>query len=311
MFLNLKSRGKFVARKKWGLVMRKLGWPIRIFVAAVILHGLPGAIADDVPPPSAGLVLKFPTTPSDKRSPYFSDVGIVKELLVKPGDVVKAGQIVASQDSDLEQLEYESMKIQAESTAKIEYAKADRDSKKLVRDRLQAAFDSGGAANGTELEEAKLALSQAEIQIKAAQEEHNKNLADLAKQARKLEKMRLLSPIDGIVEKINVFAGEMADPGKQDGVLTIVCNRPLWADIHVPTAEAASLKVGDNLPVAYENEPNNWFSGRIILFSPEADAASNTQTVRLELTNEEQKPAGLWLNIRLSGPGAGTEAKAR
>ena len=42
MFLNLKSRGKFVARKKWGLVMRKLGWPIRIFVAAVILHGLPG-----------------------------------------------------------------------------------------------------------------------------------------------------------------------------------------------------------------------------------------------------------------------------
>jgi RND family efflux transporter MFP subunit len=287
-----------------------LNWTSRIFVAAALLCGLPLALADDAAHSTADLVLKFPTTPSDKRSPYFSDVGIVKEMLVKPGDVVKAGQIVASQDSDLEDLEYQSMKIAAESTAKIEYAMADRDSKKLVRDRLQAAFDAGGAANGTELEEAKLALAQAEIQIKAAQEEHKKNLADLAKQARKLEKMKLLSPIDGLVEKINVFPGEMADPGKQDGVLTIVCNKPLWVDVHVPTAQAATLKIGDELPVAYENEPDKWFSGRIILFSPEADAASNTQTVRLELANQEQKPAGLWLNIRLSGQGAATEAKA-
>lgn len=282
-----------------------------IFLVAALLCALPLAWADDSAQPSAEMVLKFPTIPSDKRSPYFSDVGIVKEMLVKAGDVVTAGQVIASQDSDLEQLEYQSMKIAAESTAKIDYAVADRDSKKLVRDRLQQAFDAGGAANGTELEEAKLALAQAEIQIKAAQEEHLKNLADLAKQARKLEKMKLLSPIDGAVEKINVFPGEMADPGKQDGVLTIVCNKPLWVDVHVPTAQAASLKIGDELPVAYENEPDKWFSGRIILFSPEADAASNTQTVRLELANQEQKPAGLWLNIRLSAAGAATEAKAR
>jgi HlyD family secretion protein len=291
--------------------MSRFSWPNRIFIAAVLLCGLPLALADDLGHTSANLVLKFPTIPSDKRSPFFSDVGVVKEMLVKPGDVVKAGDVVATQDSDLEQLEYAAMKIEAESTAKINYNIADRDSKKLVRDRLQAAFDSGGAANGTELEEAKLALAEAEIQIQAAQEEHNKNLADLAKQARKVEKMKLLSPIDGTVEKINVFPGEMADPGKQDGVLTIVCNKPLWVDVHVPTAEAAGLKMGDELPVAYENEPDKWFSGKIILFSPEADAASNTQTVRLELTNEEQKPAGLWLNIRLPGQGPASEAKAR
>jgi len=291
--------------------MNGLNWTGRIVVAGAILCGLPLAMADDAARPSADIVLKFPTSPSDKRSPYFSDVGIVKEMLVKPGDVVKAGQVVASQDSDLEDLEYQSMKIAAESTAKIDYAMADRDSKKLIRDRLQAAFDSGGAANGTELEEAKLALAQAEIQIKAAQEEHKKNLADLAKQSRKLEKMKLLSPIDGLVEKINVFPGEMADPGKQDGVLTIVCNKPLWVDVHVPTAQAATLKIDDELPVAYENEPEKWFTGRIILFSPEADAASNTQTVRLELANQEQKPAGLWLNIRLAAQGAASEAKAR
>ena len=291
--------------------MSKFSWPNRIFIAAVLLCGLPLALAEDLGHNSANLILKFPTIPSDKRNPYFSDVGIVKEMLVKPGDVVKAGDVVATQDSDLEQLEYAAMKIQAESTAKINYNIADRDSKKLVRDRLQAAFDSGGAANGTELEEAKLALNEAEIQIQAAQEEHNKNLADLAKQARKLEKMKLLSPIDGIVEKINVFPGEMADPGKQDGVLTIVCNKPLWVDVHVPTADAAGLKLGDELPVAYENEPNKSFSGKIILFSPEADAASNTQTVRLELRNEEQKPAGSWLYIRLPGQGPSPEAKAR
>jgi len=287
--------------------MNRITWTSCILVALALLFTLPLAVAQEAAPSPAPNILKFPTIPSDKRSPYFSDVGIVKEMLVKPGDVVKAGQVIATQDSDLEELEFESMKITAESTAKVDYAIADRDSKKLVRDRLQQAFDAGGAANGTELEEAKLALAQAEIQIKAAKEEHAKNLADLAKQARKLEKMKMLSPFDGIVEKINVFPGEMADPGKQDGVLTIVCNKPLWVDVHVPTAQAAALKIGDELPVAYENEPDKWFTGKIIVFSPEADAASNTQTVRLELANQEEKPAGLWLNIRLGGQ----EAKAR
>jgi RND family efflux transporter MFP subunit len=290
--------------------MNRMSWTSCFLVAFALPFALPLAGAQDTASSPAPTVLKFPTIPSDKRSPYFSDVGIVKEMLVKPGDVVKAGQVVATQDSDLEELEYESMKITAESTAKIDYAIADRDSKKLVRDRLQQAFDAGGAANGTELEEAKLALAQAEIQIKAAREEHGKNLADLAKQARKLEKMKMLSPIDGIVDKINVFPGEMADPGKQDGVLTIVCNKPLWVDVHVPTAQAAALKIGDDLPVAYENEPGKWFTGKIIVFSPEADAASNTQTVRLELANQEERPAGLWLNIRLGGRDSGTEAKA-
>jgi len=279
-----------------------------VAIVAALLFGSPMALADDTANPSGDL--KFPTIPSDKRSPYFSDVGIVKEMLVKPGDAVTAGQVLATQDSDLEQLEYDSMKIVAESTAKIDYAIAERDTKKLERDRLQAAYDAGGAANGTELEDAKLALAQAEIQIKAAKEEHAKNMADLAKQARKLDKTKLLSPIDGIVEKINVFPGEMADPGKQDGVLTIVCNKPLWVDVHVPTAQAANLKLGDQLPVAYENEPDKWFTGKIILFSPEADASSNTETVRLELANQEGKPAGLAVYVRLSSQISGTEAKA-
>jgi RND family efflux transporter MFP subunit len=291
--------------------MNRMSWTSCILVALALLFALPMAVAQEAAPGPTQTVLKFPTIPSDKRSPYFSDVGIVKEMLVKPGDVVKAGQVVATEDSDLEELEYESMKIAAESTAKIDYAIADRDSKKLVRDRLQKAFDDpAGAANGTELEEAKLALAQAEIQIKAAKEEHAKNLADLAKQARKLEKMKMLSPIDGIVDKINVFPSEMADPGKQDGVLTIVCNKPLWVDVNVPDAQAAALKIGDELPVAYENEPNKWFTGKIILFSPVADASSSTQIVRLELANQEEKPAGLWLNIRLGGQASGTEAKA-
>jgi multidrug efflux pump subunit AcrA (membrane-fusion protein) len=54
------------------------------------------------------------------------------------------------------------------------------------------------------------------------------------------------------------------------------------------------------LQVAYVNEPDHWIEGKIIFMSSVVDAASNTQTVRLEVPNPERKPAGLAVNIRLN-----------
>jgi len=277
-------------------------WIIRGLVAALPLGLLSLALADDAPKVGdtgiAGTVIDANTIPSDKRNVSFPDIGIVKEVLVKPGDVVTKGQELASEDSDMDELELASMQEDADAAvARITAAVADRDSKKLKYENLAKLETT--ARTGTELDEAKLDYEEAEAEITYATKEHDKMLADVTKQARKVEKMKLLSPMDGIVQKISVQPGEVVDPNKPDGMMTLVCTKPLWADVEVPSVLASQLKVGDTLQVAYKDKPDNWMDCKIIYFNPVADASSEQEVARIQLDNDEQAVAGLWIMVKL------------
>ena len=132
---------------------------------------------------------------------------------------------------------------------------------------------------------------------------HLKAISDADTQALVIEKMKLLSPVDGTVKQINIQEGEIVDPNKPDGAVTLVTNNPLWVDVKIPSTQALKLKQGDSMSVAYQNESDKWLTAKIIFLDPEVDAASDKQTIRLELNNDQDKPAGLWLNVKLPGAG--------
>jgi RND family efflux transporter MFP subunit len=279
-----------------------------ISMMGAMLCMLPLAAADDANSPAGSdnsatpAVVQAFSKPSETHNLSFPDIGIVKELLVKPGDSVKAGQVLMDEDSDVEELEYQTEKLEAESTGEIDEAVADRDSKKLIYENLEKAL-AGEGANASEVEEAKLAYEEAEIKIRLATEKHEQFMAELKKEETKIAKMKLLSPVDGIVEKINLQAGEVVDPNKPEGAVTVVNNTPLWVDLHLPPAQAAKLKLGDKLQIAYVQDPDQWITGTVIYFDPVVDASVDQQTVRLELANDENKPSGLLMNIRVSPEG--------
>ncbi len=226
------------------------------------------------------------------------EVGIVKEWLVKPDYVVKKGQVLGTEDSDVEIMRLKSLRIAANSTAAIEGAEADRDAKKVEYENKQKGFEQQ-AASATEVEEAKLDWLQAEANVKFRQVEHLKAIADADTQALVIEKMKLLSPVDGTVKQINIQEGEIVDPNKPDGAVTLVANNPLWVEVKIPSLQALKLKQGDLLSVAYQNESDKWLPATVIFLDPEVDAESDKQTVRLELNNDQNRPAGLWMNVRL------------
>src|SRR5947207_2809900 len=66
------------------------------------------------------------TQPSQTRKPSFPQAGVIKECLVKDGDKVKAGAVIMRQDTDLDQKEAERLKVEAESDARIEAARAEK-----------------------------------------------------------------------------------------------------------------------------------------------------------------------------------------
>jgi len=272
-------------------------WMRRAVATAAVLSILPFAGADDADP-AADKTMIAQTIPSQKAKPSFMEVGIVKEWLVKAGYIVKKGQVLGREDSDVEDMRLKGLRIAANSTAAIEAAEAERDAKKVEYENKQRGFEQQ-AASATEVEEAKLDWEQAEANVKFRQVEHLKAIADADTQALVIDKMKLLSPVDGTIEEINIQEGEIVDPNKPDGAVTVVTNNPLWVKLSIPSSQALKLKPGDTAMLSYQNESDKWLPAKIIYLDPEVDASSDKQTIRLELNNDQNRPAGLWVNVRL------------
>jgi RND family efflux transporter MFP subunit len=279
-------------------------WMRRAVASAAVISILPFVAGADDSNASAEPALLARTIPSHTVKPTFMEVGIIKEWLVKPDYVVKKGQILGREDADIEQMRLNSLRIAANSTAAIESAQASRDAKKVEYENKEKGFEQQ-AASATEVEEAKLDWQQAEADLRFRQVEHLKAIAEADTQAQVVGKMTLLSPVDGTVKQINIQEGEIVDPNKPDGAITLVTNDPLWVEVKVPSSQALKLKQGDTISVSYQNESDKWMNATIIYLDPDVDAASDKQTVRMELNNDQNRPAGLWVNVRLPSDSGG------
>lgn len=239
------------------------------------------------------------TQPSERRTLAFEGPGVIAEVLVKEGDPVKVGQVLMKQESRMDRHELEVRRIDAESTVEIEAARKEYDLRKVQYERKTKAGE--GAFSPSEVEEALITMELAELKIREAEQKHKQAKVVYERQGVKVALMELPSKIEGVVEKINVDAGEMADPQKPEGAISVVKNDPLW--VEVPLLESwqvAKLKPGQVLDVRYRiDAPDAWKKAKIIFIAPVADARSGTQAVRLELPNPDGRASGLDMEVKL------------
>jgi RND family efflux transporter MFP subunit len=277
---------------------------LAVLGAGSVLISSPLQAANDASPSAAavsptpdGLLVTGITRPSKESKLSFAAPGLVSDVAVKDGDAISKGQSLASQDDRQEQFTLKSDEREANSSDKVEYSKSDLASKQLVYNRKKAEFEADRAASQSEVDEAELAVKLANAQIALAELEHDQKGWDAGKQKAKIEQMHLLAPYDGIVEKININQGEMADPQSRDGAIIVGQWDPLWIEAHLPSSQAAQLKLNQTLQVRYD--AGNWQNARIIFFE-KVDAASDTEMVRLELPNPgNAKLPGLHMQIKL------------
>ncbi len=236
------------------------------------------------------------TEPSERSKMNFTFPGVVAEVLVKEGDVVKAGDVLIGLDRRIEQTLLEALRLEAESTFKIDAARADLEQRKVELARKEKTL-AGGGMNKSEVEEAELAVKLRQAQLDLEIEQAALKKLEAARQQIKIEMMQLAAPFDGIVERIDLREGEIAEESKP--AVFVVRNDPLWVNANLPTAQAAALQVGDSLDVTYV-DVGQTVSGKVIFLSPVADAASDTRRVKLEVPNPEGRPSGL--NVSVSPP---------
>jgi multidrug efflux pump subunit AcrA (membrane-fusion protein) len=253
------------------------------------------------------------TRPSDQSDLFFPIPGVVSKVYVKAGDAIKANQLIAQQDDRAEAAKVK----EAEAAIKVDElqiraADADLKLKKALQRRqheLYADLLAKGISN-SEIDEADANFEIASIAVDYRKQTVKTTELKLAEEQVTLDQRKLKSPINGVVAKVDLHAGEGTDIQRPAGI-QIVQNDPLWVELNVPVAKADSLRLGQELPVQYV-EGGDAMQAKIILLAPVANAGANVRIVRLQMPNPvrkdgTQREAGRQVLVKLPEPIAGAQ----
>ena len=98
----------------------------------------------------------------------------------------------------------------------------------------------------------------------------------------------VLSPISGVVGKVNVEVGQSASPGMPVATVASYSDR-IRVRASVSDADMPYVKIGSTADVSISAIPDQVFSGRVTQISPIVDAASRSATVEVTLPNNQHK----------------------
>jgi RND family efflux transporter MFP subunit len=203
--------------------------------------------------------------------------GVIEELLVDRGDLIKKGQVLVRLDSNVERASMESKKARYEF-AKNEYKrKSGLYNKALIPTRE---------------------VDESETELKIAQR-------DFEEAEKILERKTIRSPIDGIVVQRLLQPGERVE---EQPIMTLVQLSPLYVEVIVPAGMLGSVKAGDRATVRPEDPIKGEFTGKVTIVDNVVDAASGTFGIRIELENKNYSlPSGLKCKVRFFGKGKASD----
>lgn len=252
-----------------------------VWLLAALLSLGPGRAA------GAGQEIVGLTEPSSDVLMSFTVTGRVRRIPVREGQTVRAGDLLIELNSEALEARLRQLRLEAENQAEILAAEAELRQKRQDRIKLEQAF-SKGAATRIELEHARLDVEISEYRLQAAR--HARAVAFHKKEETEAEirEYKLLSPISGLVEKLEVEVGEAAKTSEE--AVRVVALNPLWVEADAPLACFGDLAPGRVLKVTFPDGRET--SGRVLFRGAVADSASETIRVRLEVDNPHNRHAG-------------------
>ena len=180
--------------------------------------------------------------------------GRVRELYVKEGSVVKAGQVIAKIDNEILNAN------QAESRVRLEQ-------KKQNLQRYEQALKSGGVTQ-KQVDDARLEVESEQAKFVQA----NKNLSNALVKA----------PVNGIINERFVEVGTYLAAGNK--IVEIVDDAKLKLTVNVNEYQVIQLRNGDKVEVTASVYPEVSYAGVITFIAAKSDASLN-YPVEIEIKN--------------------------
>lgn len=230
----------------------------------------------------------------------FTIPGLVEEVLVRAGDPVGPGQVLARLDTGEIDASLALARVRAESTLAIEEAEALLGLAGNELARVEEAYAKGGVTE-FEVERARLERTRRAVALDLARQRQGEYELQLRQLEATRTRYEVRSPVAGHVEEVPVRPGETVE--ELVPVARVVSVGTLRLDVAVPLAATLGLEVGGVAEVRLSGvaPDGGAMEGRIVHVARVADAASGTRLVRIEVPNEAGVPGGARARVRFPG----------
>jgi membrane fusion protein (multidrug efflux system) len=193
--------------------------------------------------------------------------GEVEALHVEEGTVVQEGVLLCELDD-------------REPKVALEEARINRDKQKREFERLQSIHDNNLVSEKE--------FSDVKYQYELAQNQYEAALV-------RYEYTKIQAPFSGVITLRAVDKGGNVSVGTK--LFEIADLDPLLLKLYLPENEMTSIKIGQEVIITPDNNPEARLDGRITLISPKVDERTGTVKVTVE-TRGQAKP-GSFVRIRI------------
>jgi RND family efflux transporter MFP subunit len=221
------------------------------------------------------------------RARYESQLGFrtggkIVARLVEVGSHVKRGQPLMQLDAAQETLQL------VASGAEVDAARSRVAQAKVDVQRTEQLL-SRQFASQAELDHQKLALEQAEAQLRSAQARQQLN-------ANQRGYTTLVADRDGVVSALLAEAGQVVAPGQT--VVTVAADGEREVAISIPEQRVDELRGAHRLVVSMWAYPGRTWNGKLRELAPDTDSVTRTYSARV--TIEDPDPALVRLGMTAS-----------
>ncbi|SCW55645.1 RND family efflux transporter, MFP subunit [Rhizobium mongolense subsp. loessense] len=199
-------------------------------------------------------------------------MGTIREILIKSGDKVKQGQVLAKLDSEEQ--------VIAKGQAEVALKSA------IEKSNLYHNIKSSVAR--MDVFDAEIAEQGARLQLQAAE--------------LNLTRRNIVAPIDGIVGIVPVNIGDNVTTSTP--IVTLDDRSEILVDYWVPERFANTVSVGQPVEVTSVARPGQAFTGEVQAVDNRIDAASRTLRIRAKIDNRaDELRAGMSFNVSMKFAG--------
>ena len=197
--------------------------------------------------------------------------GRLVEVIVKSGDRVKAGDVLARLDAQGEEIA-------------VDRAGVALDDARATLERIRT-LRTANTASAVQLADAQVATRNAELALREA---------ELALERRTIE-----APISGVVGILPITAGNYVTNASE--VATIDDRSRILVDFWAPERFASQIEVGQPITATSIARPGETFAGTISAVDNRIDPASRTLKVEAQITNPADRlRAGMSFQVTLT-----------
>jgi membrane fusion protein (multidrug efflux system) len=196
--------------------------------------------------------------------------GVVMELGVEEGDLVREGEVLARLDKEELALRMEQVEVT------LVQARTSHERTLSLHQRALVSEEELDAARH-QLENAQVGLKEARLNLAYAD---------------------IRAPLSGVVMLRSVEVGDMVRLNQE--VFAVADLEPLLARIRIPEKRMHQIRVGQEARIIIDSLPEHSFTGKVQMISPLVDSQSGTVKVTLEVpaTRSLLKP-GMFASVQI------------